>query len=61
MISLNMVTIKAYYTNKRMQNINTHLIINENYRKEFISMKQKAVVVTEIFYIYRTSYFARIK
>ena len=44
-----MVSIKAYYTNKRIANIDTTQIKSEDYRKQIIGMKSKAVDVIEIF------------
>ena len=44
-----MVSIIDYYTNKRIANIDTTQIKSEDYRKQIIGMKSKAVDVIEIF------------
>ena len=48
-ISVNLVTIITYYTNKRIQNIQTALIQNEDYRRDIDSMKSKPIIIMEIF------------
>jgi hypothetical protein len=48
-ISRNMITIVAYYTNKRIANIKTSKIINGDRREKFINLKQDEISVTEIF------------
>ncbi len=44
-----MLTIIAFYTNKRIQKINTDKIINEDYRKKVEKMIERAVTVVQLF------------
>jgi len=48
-ISFNMITIIAFYTNKRIANINTKTIKNAEYRTKMEKQKLNEVSVTEIF------------
>lgn len=44
-----MITIIAYYTNKRIANIDTSIILNEKFKTFIIGMKDKAVDEIEIY------------